>query len=299
MTTWDFPCSDPVDISIDSWGSGSIVVSGEPTSTVAVEIVPGHRAADVADLMAQIHVAFDDGHLSIRGPRHGAFRRRKGLDLTIKAPEGSSCAARTVSADLACVGELSALAMETASGDVTAASVSGDITVKSASGDVLLSAAGGDVTVSTASGDIQALRVDGDARIDTASGDVAIGYCSSSVSAHTASGDIRLEAVAAGQVELISASGDMQVAVVPGIGVYLDLASTSGDIRSELDATDSEEGVEDNSGVTVHLSCRTLSGDIRVTKARHVPAPPAPPAPPVPPAGSGSPDLTVPHAIEP
>jgi hypothetical protein len=302
MTTWDFPCSDPVDISIDSWGSGSIVVSGEPTSTVAVEIVPGHLATDVADLMAQIQVAFDDGHLYIHGPRHGAFRRKLGLDLTIKAPQGSSCAARTVSADLACVGELGALAIETASGDVTAASVNGDVTVKSASGDVLLNVAGGDVTVSTASGDIQALRVDGDARIDTASGDVAIGYCASSVSAHTASGDIRLEAVAAGQVELISASGDMQVAVVPGIGVYLDLASTSGDIRSDLDASAGEDPDEHNPDVTVQLSCRTLSGDIRVTKARHFtgpPVPPVPPMPPVPPAGSATQDLTPPAAIEP
>jgi hypothetical protein len=276
MTTWDFACSDPVDISIDSWVSGSIVVSGEPTSTVAVEVVPSRRSADADDLLAQVQVSFDDGQLYIRGPRGAAFRRRRGLELTIKAPEGSSCAAEMTSADLACVGELSALTVQTASGDTSATSVSGDITVQSASGDVLLDRTGGDVAIRTASGDVHASTVGGDARISTASGDVALGYCASSVTAQTASGDIRLGAVATGQIELRSASGDMQVAVVPGIGVYLDLASTSGTIHSDLDPSDGDDE-PDSSGVPVQISCRTLSGDIRVIKATGIASPPAAP----------------------
>jgi hypothetical protein len=277
MTTWDFACSDPVDISIDSWASGSIVVSGEPTSTVAVEVVPRRRSADVDDLLAQVQVGFEDGQLFIRGPRPVAFGRRRGMDLTIKAPEGSSCAAKTASADLACVGDISALTMHTASGDTSAASVSGDVTVQSASGDVLLDGTGGDVAIRTASGDVHVSRVGGDARISTASGDVAIGYCASSVTGQTASGDIRLGAVAAGQIELRTVSGDMQVAVVPGIGVYLDLASTSGSIHSDLDPSDGDEDA-DSSGVPVQISCRTISGDIRIIKATGLTSPPAAPA---------------------
>jgi DUF4097 and DUF4098 domain-containing protein YvlB len=279
MSTWDFACSDPVDISIDQWTSGSIVVSGEPTSTVTVEVVPSRRSTDVDDLLAQVQVAFDDGQLYVHGPRPSAFLRRRGLDLTIKAPQGSSCAAKTVSADLACVGDLSALAMQTASGDTSAASVSGDVTVRSASGDVLLDTAGGGIAISTASGDVRAAKVGGYARVSTASGDVALGYCASSVTARTASGDIQLGAVATGQIELRSSSGDMQVAVVPGIGVYLDLASTSGSIRSELAPSDEDDLQE--SGVPVQISCRALSGDIRIIKATGVPrAAPAPAAGP-------------------
>jgi len=277
MSTWDFACSDPVDISIDSWGSGSIAVSGEPTSTLAVEVVPSGHGAEVRDLLTQVQVDFDDGQLYIRGPRAAAFRRGRGLDLTIKAPEGSSCAAKTVSGDLAFVGELSALTVETASGDTTAASVSGDVTVQSASGDVLLDTAGGDVAIRTASGDVHASRVGGYGRISTASGDVAIGYCASSVTAETASGDIRLGAVATGQIELRSASGDLQVAVVPGIRVYLDLASTSGSIHSDLDPSDGDDG-QDESGVPVQISCRALSGDIRIVRATGLTRPPKAPA---------------------
>jgi DUF4097 and DUF4098 domain-containing protein YvlB len=270
MTNWDFPCSEPIDISVDSWSSGSIAVSGEPTSTVVVEVAPSHRGADVDDLLAQVQVTFEDGQLYVHGPRLGTFRRKKGLDLTIKAPEGSSCAAKTASADVSCIGAISALTVQTASGDVAADSVSGDVTVHSASGDVMLNKAAGNMTVNTASGDIQATRVDGTARINSASGDVAIGYCSSSVSAHTASGDIELNAVASGQVELISASGDMEVAVVPGIGVYMDLASTSGSVRSDLDPGDGDAG-----SATVDIKCRTLSGDIRIVKARNLTGQPA------------------------
>jgi len=262
MTNWDFPCSEPVDISIDSWASGSIAVSGEPTAAIAVEVVASRSGADIDDLLSEVRVQFEDGHLLIQGPKHGAFRRKKGLDLTIKAPAGSSCAAKTASADVSCVGELGALTVHTASGDVTAASVTGDVSVASASGDVLLATAG-TATINTASGDVQLNRVEGEILINTASGDVAVGHCAGSVATHTASGDIELGSVSSGNIELMTASGDIGVAVVPGIGVYLDLASTAGDIRNDLDAADG-----DASAAAVEIKCRSLSGDIRITRAR-------------------------------
>ncbi len=273
MTNWDFACSEPIDISVDSWGSGSIVVSGEPASAVTVEVVASHRRADVDGLLEQVQVAFEDGQLYIRGPRVATFRRRQGLELTIKAPAGSSCAAKTVSADLSCVGEISAVSLQTASGDLTASSV-GDVAVRSASGDVLLNRATGTLSIHTASGDVQATQVDGDIRITTASGDVTLGSCAGPVAVHTASGDVKLAAVSEGRIELASTSGDIAVAVVPGIGVYLDLASNSGDIRSELDASDGDEPA-DTTAAALQLSCRTLSGDIRITKARGVSSQPA------------------------
>lgn len=263
MTKWDFSCSDPVDISIDSWASGSIAVSGEPTDTVIVEVEPSRRGR-AADLLEDVQVAFEDGQLYIRGPRGLSFLPRTGLDLTIKAPAGSSCAAKTASAGLSCVGVIGALSMSTASGDLTAASVTGDVTVRSASGDILLDKVGGDLTMHTASGNTQVKRVGGAVRINSASGDVAIGYCGGSVTARTASGDFRLDGVAAGLVELNSATGDIRVGVMPGLGVYLELSSLSGSVRSTLDEVDSPAGDAD---AAVEIRARTMSGDIRITKA--------------------------------
>lgn len=266
MATCDFAWSDPIDISVDDWTAGSIVVAGEPTTAVVVEVTPSHRQADLTD---QVQVAFEDGQLYVRGPR-AAFRRRQGIDLTIKAPAGSTCAARTVSADLSCVGEISAVSLHTASGDLTASSI-GAVTMRSASGDALLDRVSRTLFVHTASGDVVASRTDGEVRINSASGDVAIGYCGGPVAVHTASGDVKLSAVAAGRVELASASGDLAVAVMPGLVIYLDLASHSGDIRSELDAGDSPDS-EAAAETALRVMCRTTSGDIKITKSRAVPS---------------------------
>jgi hypothetical protein len=264
MAKWDFPCTDPVDISIDSWVSGSIAVSGEPTDTVIVEVELS-RHSRAADLLDEVQVAFEDGQLYIRGPRVLSFRPRTGLDLTIKVPAGSSCAAKTVSADLSCVGVVSALSMNTASGDLTAASVSGDVTFRSASGGLLLDKVGGDLTTHTASGRTQVKQVAGTVRFNSASGDVAVGHCAGQVTARTASGDVRLDQVESGLVDINSASGDIRVAVMPGLGVYLELYSFSGSVRSHLDEVDGPDG---DAGATVEIRARTMSGDIRVTKAR-------------------------------
>lgn len=265
MTSWDFPCSDPVDINIESWTSGSIVVAGEPTHAIIVEIVPSRRAAN-ADLLEQVEVEFDDHQLYIRGPRQGAFRRNSGLDLTIKVPAGSSCAAKTVSADVSCVGTVSGLSVQTVSGDVSAETVTGDVIVRSASGDVLLNTAGADLMVQTASGDTTVTRVGGAARIHVASGDVSLGYCAGRVTARTASGDVQLRAVVSGEIEVSSASGDVEVAVVPGTGVYLDLSSTTGSVQSELDEMSVDQGNEAASA-EVEIKVRTMSGDIRISRA--------------------------------
>ncbi len=273
MKQWDFPCSDPIDISIDSWVSGSIAVSGETADTVTVLVECSHRSR-AADRVDDVEVAFEDGQLYIRGPRGLSFGPRTGLDLTIKAPAGSSCAAKTASADLSCVGVVSALSLNTASGDLTAASVTGDVTVRSASGDVLLDEVGGELTMHTASGGTRVRHVDGAVRINSASGDVAIGYCGGSVSVRTASGDVRLDGVASGHVQVSSATGDVRVAVVPGIGVYLDLSSLSGSVRSDLDEVDSAQGDAD---AVVEIRTRTMSGDIRITKARTAQIEPATP----------------------
>ncbi|MBO0833392.1 MAG: hypothetical protein J2P29_15630, partial [Actinobacteria bacterium] len=70
--------------------------------------------------------------------------------------------------------------------------------------------------------------------------------------------------------------GDVNVAVVPGIGVYLDLSSTSGSVRSDLDEVDANETAD---AATVTVRARTFSGDVRVTKSRSGRRDPVSPAP--------------------
>jgi hypothetical protein len=74
-----------------------------------------------------------------------------------------------------------------------------------------------------------------------------------------------------------SSSGDIVVGVATGVGVYLDLSSVTGSVTSKLDEA---EGGDD---VPLEVTCRTVSGDIRIIRApvtepeqrRSVPPPPA------------------------
>jgi DUF4097 and DUF4098 domain-containing protein YvlB len=261
MTNWDYACSQPIDIQVDSWASGSVAVAGEPTETVTVQVEPVHRGGDDEALLSEVRVSFEDGRLRINGPKDVSFRRRHGLDLTIKAPAGSRLAAKTASADVSCVGELGALNVSTASGDVTASLITGHAAVQTASGDVMVREAA-TAKVSTASGDVHFDRIRGEANLNTVSGDVRVGRCVGSVEARSVSGDVDISGVTAGNVSLNSMSGDLLVGVVPGIGVYLDLASTTGDIRRELDDADDEE-----TSAAAEIRCRSVSGDILIRRA--------------------------------
>jgi Putative adhesin len=263
MTTWNFPFDQPADIGVSSWPSGSVAISGEQTGGIAVEVVASDPGADVTDLLEQVQVTFDNGRLSVRGPRLGGLlQRRKGLDLTIKAPAGSACQAQTASADVALVGQLGELTVHTASGDITATAGSGPATLHTASGDIFIERGGQRVQITTASGDVQVAGTDGELSISAVSGDVSLGDVSGQVGARTVSGDIAIRGLSGGQADLATTSGDMQVMVTPGVGVYLDLASMSGQVRSDLDE---QLGGTD---AALEIRCRSISGDIRVSKAR-------------------------------
>jgi DUF4097 and DUF4098 domain-containing protein YvlB len=263
MTTWNFPCTDPAAISITHWAAGSVAVAGEQTDAVAVEVVASNPRADIDDLLAQVKVSFENGTLSVRGPRtEGLWRRRSGLDLTIKAPAGSACEAHTASADVSVVGQLGALSVHTASGDITATAECGPITVHTASGDVFLERADAEAEITTASGDVKIGRASGDISVNAVSGDLSIGSATGQIGVRTISGDIAIRDFSAGQADLATTSGDVQVMVTPDLGVYLDLSTMSGHVGSELDEQDG-----DGTDTALEIKCRTISGDIRVSKA--------------------------------
>lgn len=261
MTSWEFPSSDPIDIFINI-AAGSVAVSAEPTELTTVDLRPSKSGRNAEDLVSEVRVSFSDGRLEIIQPKSTSFLRgHAGLDLTVRAPAGSRCTVRTASADVACVGDLTELEAKTASGDVTAASVSGALQVTTASGDVWLEKTGAGVRAQTASGDIRLRVAAGDVSLNTASGDIHVGAASASVDAHTASGDVHISSVTTGYAEVKTVSGDTTIGVAPGAGVYLDLSSLTGRIKSQLEETG------ENNDVQLRVNCRSVSGDIRITRS--------------------------------
>jgi DUF4097 and DUF4098 domain-containing protein YvlB len=268
MTSWEFPASGPVEARI-SLPSGTVRVAATQTSTVTISLVPARhvgntRAAE--QLIEDTEVSFEGGRLTVQVPKRVHIRGSESLDLTLEVPEGSALDARTASADLQVSGDLGALTVDTASGDVTAARISGQAGITTASGDVRLAEAAGDTRLKTASGDVTIQRADGELIVNSASGDVRIGQARQWVQAKTASGDVRVDSIADGRADVTTVSGDVTVAVPPGTGVYLDLSSLSGSVRSDLEQSGpGDAGGEGES--TLALTCNTVSGDIRVTRA--------------------------------
>jgi DUF4097 and DUF4098 domain-containing protein YvlB len=261
MASWEFPGTDPIDLDINL-PAGSIAVTAEPTEVTTVSLLASHPGKGAEEAIAGVRVEYRGGRLEIFGPKHSGLRRSgPELDLTVKVPTGSQCTVRTASADVACLGELASLDARTASGDVTAARVSGPVRVVTASGDVWLEEAADEVTANTASGDVRLLRAGGDVNVGTASGAVQIGDAGASASARTASGDVRIASIASGQADLSCVSGNVTIGVARGVSVYLDLASLTGRVSSELEPSDGEGDAD------LHVTCKTISGDVHVTRA--------------------------------
>jgi DUF4097 and DUF4098 domain-containing protein YvlB len=260
MPHWEFPGSDPIDAAVDL-PSGRITLDAAPVPATTVHVTPSRSSRNAEKMIDEVRVTFDGGRLEVAGPRRpGLFRGHAAFDVTITLPEGSHCRARTASADINCKGDLAELDAHTASGDVTADGVTGHLKAETASGDVRLGETGS-AEIRTASGDVRLTRAHGDISVRTASGDVNISGAAGSVTAMTASGDFRLASVARGSTQVSTASGDMAIGVASGASVYLDLASVTGSVTSQLDET----GPSDD--VALELRCRTASGDIRITRA--------------------------------
>ena len=260
MPHWDFPGSDPIDVSVDL-ASGRLTLDAGPVSATTVDVAPSRFSRNAEKLIDEVRVSFDHGRLEVVGPRRpGLFRGHASFDVTITLPEGSRCMARTGSADLTCSGELGALDAHSASGDITAARVTGHLQAETSSGDIRLDETG-TAEIRSASGDVRLTWARDDVSVRTASGDVTIASASGDVAGNTASGDFRLASVARGSTEISTASGDVTVGVNPGVGVYLDLSSATGSAYSQLEET----GPSDD--VTLGVRCRTASGDIRIIRA--------------------------------
>jgi DUF4097 and DUF4098 domain-containing protein YvlB len=235
MPSWEFPGHDPIDLRVRI-PAGDIAVSAAATQAAAVTLDGSDRT------LAATRVEFEGGTLSIIVPDQSGLFNDGSVDVVVELPEGSSCRVHTASADIRCTGELAALDVHTASGDVSAERVSGHARVDTASGDVSLGTAA-------------------EAEVESASGDVRIGQVSGGAAVRTASGDVQIEAASGPRTDVNAASGDISVGVAPGIGVYLELSSLSGTVSSEL------EPGEETGGTDMTLQCRTISGDVRVSRA--------------------------------
>lgn len=269
-----FETSGPVSLDLRI-PSGDIIVDATLEGRVELELTADDEESQALVDAARIDFRGDSLLVDIpskgRGFSIGFFFGRHGITCHVRCPASSRLAARTKSADVSTRGPLGDVAVNTASGDVQVRHAGGDLIVKSASGDVEAGHVSGDLTVNTASGDVRLGFVGGTINVNAVSGDVEIGEAAGESRVVTVSGDQHHEAVSVGNVTTQSVSGDIVIAVRRGSRVYLDCNTLSGDTSSDLDMT----GEPAADGPLIEIKAKTVSGDIRITRAPAAPGRPA------------------------
>jgi DUF4097 and DUF4098 domain-containing protein YvlB len=242
-----------------------------PAGHISVETVPGDETEVQVEPAEGSGLPRIDSRRSAKGSvvtveaeEDRRFWRRRSYRVSVRCPEGSDVEVRTASADLEGRGLFAALDARSASGQVRVDSVAGPVAVNTASGDIELGQAHGSVEVHSVSGKVAIGLAGGPARVTSASGDLRVGRAEGSVEGHSVSGHQRIDAVAAGSVWLETVSGDVEVGVLPGVELWLDLQSLSGQVLSELTSSNGLEG--DVPAIEIRL--KSVSGDLRVYRSR-------------------------------
>ena len=264
-----FEVQGPVELDV-RLASGDIEVDPTAEGRVEVELVAhdeeSQRLIDNARIELNPH-----GHrptVLVDVPQKRGFSisifGRSGIECRIRCPHDSDLAVRTKSADISTRGTLGGLNVATASGDLDIDRVSGGVNVKSASSDFTAREVAGGVNIQTASGDIDLSIARGPVNVTSVSGDISIGEAYDNVNANSVSGDQDHGAVMQGIVAAHSVSGDVTIAVRRGSKAFLDCTTVSGDTTSELELTSDAPAGE---GPLVEIRAKTVSGDIRITRA--------------------------------
>lgn len=254
--------------------SGRVVVTAAEEGRTSVELVPIGRGG--RDAIENMLVEVDElpGRHVVRIEqkdkiRWGPIQISWGDDIEVRiaCPPGSDLELSGAKTDVRASGELGEVAVRTASGDVRLESARRRLEVKTASGDVSVKSVADEASIVTVSGDIEVRRVDGTAlNLRAVSGDVEIGSLDGKLTLSTTSGDVSLGTVESGEVRAQTVSGDVRVGVARGTRVWIDAASVSGDLRSELGIEDGEPS-SDEARPVVPLQVKTVSGDVSIVRA--------------------------------
>lgn len=260
-----FEHTGPVTVAVRAQ-RGKVEVTAAADGAVEVGVAPLDGSAAAAEAARDTYVALEGDTLVVDTPTRSGWqwRRAPSLAITIRVPTGSSILSTLASADLRAGGQYAQVQAKAAAGDAWIDDVTGPAQIESASGDVTVGRVGGALRVGSASGRLRVGDASGDVAARAASGYITIRGVGGSLLAETASGDIAVGVVRRGQAAITSASGDVEVGVAAGTGVWLDVSTASGSTVNELTM-----GGGPGYGATkpaLRLRIRTGSGDIAIRR---------------------------------
>lgn len=144
---------------------------------------------------------------------------------------------------------------------------SASLQVATVSGHLTSTAPCTDARFSSVSGDVRIEGACTNAMLNTVSGDLTFHGTFSTMVAKSVSGDMTITTSGGSELTVSSVSGDIDIHVVPGMGIDIEAKSLSGDLRSDiaLDQEPSRSGEP-----TLRIFGKTISGDLHVQRATTV-----------------------------
>ena len=249
-------------------GAGNIQIETADGTVTEVELEALTRAAEeaVGEMTVRCEERGGRYEVLVEEPKRGILSslfNNAEIGVSVRSPRDVDVELQTGSADVRVLGDVSSAIAKTGSGDLEFDDVRGDLEASSASGDVSTEKVGGDCAVKTASGDIRVMSVAGELVANLVSGDLEVERAEGPVTAQSVSGDQHIREITTGEVRLQSVSGDIYVGVRPGLRLYIDATSVSGEMSSELDTADGPPA----EGPLVELRAKTVSGDVQIARA--------------------------------
>lgn len=252
--------------------AGDVKIETGDVAETTVELVPLNESDATRQAIEKANVTArgDDVIVELEGGRGWSVTigswgiGSAKVSVRITCPNGSDLECDTASAGVRVAGTLGTARIRTASGDLQLDRVEGSLEAKSASGDIQVEHVEGRAAVNTVSGDVGVRTAMSGLAVNSVSGDAVVGEVYGDLTVGTVSGDLVVRAAGPGEVGLKAVSGDVIVAMRRGLRVKLDVNSVSGSVGSELDVSDTPSRAD---GPEANLRVRTVSGDVRITRA--------------------------------
>jgi DUF4097 and DUF4098 domain-containing protein YvlB len=279
MPTFSTP--EPIQAVIE-FAVGEVRISASDRDDTVVEVRPSDESHN-GDVQAaeRTRVEFVAGRLEVKGPKQRSpFGKPGSIDVTVALPTGSRLSGTTGMGTFRSEGRLGNSRLSTGAGDILLAGtgtldansgvgaviveeVGGTADVSTGSGRIRLGAVHGNAAVKNSNGDTWLGEVRGDLRVKSANGSVDVDHAQAGVEATTANGALRVGGLTKGSVSLKTALGPVEIGIADGTAAQLDLHTTLGTVRNQMEATD-RPGPADQ---VVEVHARTGYGDITIRRS--------------------------------
>ncbi|HXP53980.1 MAG TPA: hypothetical protein VN847_03450 [Streptosporangiaceae bacterium] len=279
MPTYSTP--EPIQAVVE-FAVGEARISASDRGDTVVEVRPSDANHD-ADVQAaeRTRVEFVAGRLEVKGPKQRRpFGKAGSIDVTVALPTGSRLSGTSGMGTFRSEGQLGNSRLSTGAGDillagtgtldansgvgaVTVEEVDGTADVSTGSGRIRLGAVSGNAEIKNSNGDTWVGEVRGDLRVKSANGSVDVDRAQGGVEATTANGALRVGGLTKGSASLKTALGAVEIGIADGTAAQLDLHTTLGTVRNQMEVTDRPDPADQ----VVEVYARTGYGDITIRRS--------------------------------